>query len=62
MLHFGNIVKGEISMFGELPVPSSQLLVWVFFPHRVTEPGLISQFDDTAALRREHRLSTTMNR
>ena len=42
-----------ISIFQELPVPSSQLLVWVFFPHRVTELGLISQFDDTAAFRQE---------
>jgi D-alanine-D-alanine ligase len=33
----------EVTKFLELPVPTSQLLIWVFAPHRITEKGLVSR-------------------
>lgn len=53
MPQFGNQLIEKISMLQRLPVPSSKLFIWVFFPHCVTEQGLISQFDGTAAFRQE---------
>ena len=30
----------------KLPVPSSKLFVWAFIPYRITEQGLVSDYDD----------------
>lgn len=37
----------------KFPVPSNQLLVWVFIPYRITEQGLVSEEYDTPSARQE---------
>ncbi|MEQ8464159.1 hypothetical protein [Coleofasciculus sp. E1-EBD-02] len=46
MSHFGNQLIEKISMLQGLPVPSSELFVWVFIPYRIQGQELISEYDN----------------
>lgn len=46
MSHFGNQLIEKISMLQGLPVPSSELFVWVFIPYRIQGQELSSEYDN----------------